>query len=71
MKTKKSFDCVEVKRRGAEEVQRTLTNMTPEEEFAYWQAGTDELYHRQCQLRAVDEAMPLADAVAERQGTPN
>jgi len=42
MKTK-TFDCVEMKRRGAERVYRTVKGMTPEEEQAFWQRGTREL----------------------------
>jgi len=52
MKTTKTFDCVEMKRRGAEEVQKVLAGMTPEEELAYWQIGTEELRKRQRQSRA-------------------
>ncbi len=52
MKTKKTFDCVEMKRRGAEEVQRTLAGMTPEEELAFWQNGTEELRQKQSRARA-------------------
>ena len=51
MKTKKTFDCVEMKHRGAEEVQKTLAGMTPEEELAYWQSGTKDLRRRQEELR--------------------
>lgn len=36
MKTVKNSDCVGMKRRGAEEVQRDLAGMTPEEELGYW-----------------------------------
>ena len=37
----KPFDCVEMKRRGAEKVQQELAGMTPEEEIAFRQNGTD------------------------------
>lgn len=43
MKTAKRFDCVRMKREGAERVQEEIRNMTREEELAYWQQGTREL----------------------------
>lgn len=63
MKTKKIFDCVEMKHRGAEEVQKTLAGMTLEEELAYWQSGTEELRQRQQKLRLLRqvEALPLPE----------
>jgi len=42
MKTK-TFDCVEMKRKGAEKVRQETAGMTPEQELAYWQRGTEEL----------------------------
>ena len=51
MKTK-TFDCVEMKRRGAEEVQAALAGLTPEEELAFWQSGTAQLERRQAEVRA-------------------
>jgi hypothetical protein len=42
MKTK-SFDCVEMKHRGAERVMKRLKGKTLEEQLKYWQRGTDEL----------------------------
>ena len=62
MKTEKTFDCVEMKHRGAEEVQKTLAGMTPEEELAYWQSGTEELRQRQKRLRAEAEGPELVGA---------
>ena len=55
MKTK-TFDCIEMKRRGAEEVQAVLAGLTPEEELAFWQSGTAELEQRQTQVRAAGRA---------------
>ena len=37
MKTKKTFDCVEMKRRGAERIYNQIANMTLEEQLAFWQ----------------------------------
>ena len=48
---KKTFDCVEMKRKGAEEVLRTTAGMTVEEELAYWRRGTEELTAQQKALR--------------------
>ncbi len=42
MKTK-IFDCVEMKRRGAELVQKKLDGMSLAQKLEYWQKGTDEL----------------------------
>jgi len=42
MKTK-TFDCVEMKRRGAELVQKQLEGKSPAHQLEYWQKGTDEL----------------------------
>jgi hypothetical protein len=46
MKTK-DFDCVEMKRRGAEILYKKLKTMTPEEQLAYWKASTEELKQMQ------------------------
>ena len=46
MKTK-DFDCVEMKRRGAEVLYKKLKTMTPEEQLAYWKASTEELKQMQ------------------------
>ena len=42
MKTK-TFDCVDMKRRGAQRVAERLKGKTLEEELKYWQRGTEEL----------------------------
>ena len=42
MKTK-TFDCVEMKRRGAELVQKQLEGKSLAQKLEYWQRGTDEL----------------------------
>ena len=48
---KKTFDCVEMKRRGAEKVRSATKNMTREEELAFWSRGTAELLKEQKNLR--------------------
>lgn len=40
MKTKK-FDCVEMKRQGAEIVQKEIAGMTQEQELEYWKKHTE------------------------------
>lgn len=43
MATKKSFDCIAMKREGAIEVRKRLAGMSREEELRYWQQETDRL----------------------------
>lgn len=50
---KKTFDCVEMKRRGAERVRRATQGMTRDEELAYWSHGTKELLRLQRRKRRV------------------
>ena len=50
MKTK-TFDCVEMKRRGADLVQKQLEGKSPIQKLEYWQKGTDELKKLQRQKR--------------------
>lgn len=47
----KTFDCVEMKRRGAELVRRQLKGKTFEEQLEYWQKGTDRLKKLQRQAK--------------------
>lgn len=50
-KKTKTFDCVEMKRKGAERVMERIKGMTREEELAYWKKGTEALRKRQKELR--------------------
>ena len=43
MTTKKSFDCVDMKRKGAEKVQAKLAGMSREQQLEYWRVRTEEL----------------------------
>jgi len=43
----KTFDCVEMKHRGAELVRKDIESASFEEELKYWQEGTEELRKRQ------------------------
>ena len=44
---RKRFDCVEMKRRGAEKIYKQIGRMTQEEQLAFWQARTEVLRKRQ------------------------
>lgn len=48
----KSFDCVEMKRRGSEYVYSITKDMTPEEEVEFWRKQTEELRQEQRRLQA-------------------
>ncbi len=48
----KPFDCVEMKRRGAEHVQRQIAGMTREQELEFWKKQTEKLRELQARARA-------------------
>lgn len=48
---KKTFDCVVMKRRGAEKIYKQITGMTAEQELLFWQHRTDSLKQRQHAIR--------------------
>jgi hypothetical protein len=39
----KTFDCVDMKRKGAEKVRSLLKGKTLKEQLDFWKQGTDEL----------------------------
>ena len=47
MKTKKTFDCVDMKRRGAERIQGLTADMTMEEQLVFWKKRTELLQQSQ------------------------
>jgi hypothetical protein len=51
MKTKKKFDCVHMKRQGAERVMKQLEGKSLQEQLEYWQKGTEDLKRLQQSLR--------------------
>lgn len=51
MKTK-TFDCVEMKRRGSELVRQRLAGMTLEQEIEYWRQRSEQFQQEQERLRA-------------------
>lgn len=46
MKTKKDFDCVEMKRRAQEQIRKDLDGKSREEEIEYFRRGSDEFKRR-------------------------
>jgi hypothetical protein len=50
MKTKKTFDCVRVKRQGAEPVMKQLEGKSLQEQLEYLQKGTEDLKELQEKL---------------------
>ncbi|MCC7492351.1 MAG: hypothetical protein IT204_08405 [Fimbriimonadaceae bacterium] len=63
---KKRFDCVEMKRRGAELVMAQLAGLTREEQLAYWAARGEDLKERQRLARA---RLAAEQAAAEEAAT--
>jgi hypothetical protein len=49
--TKKTFDCVDMKRQGAAALRRKLAGLSPKQELAFWQAEDRKLRERQERLR--------------------
>jgi hypothetical protein len=47
---KKTFDCVELQHRGAEKLQAKLSQMTLDEQVAYWERRGKELRERKKNL---------------------
>ena len=47
----KTFDCVEMKRRGAEQVQQQIADMSPLQELEFWRNQTEEIRRRQHDIR--------------------
>lgn len=47
----KTFDCVQMKRRGAARVRSETEGMTRAQRLAYWEKGTKELLAEQKALR--------------------
>ena len=54
----KTFDCVEMKHRGAEAIQKQLAGKTPEEALAFWKRRTEALRARQQHQQSHPEHTP-------------
>jgi hypothetical protein len=50
--TTKKFDCVEMKRRGAQYVRKQTAGMTREQEIEYWRRRSEAFEQQQNALRA-------------------
>ena len=51
MKTRKTFDCVDLKRCGAERIQSLTKGMTIEEQLDFWEKRTELLEKAQLAVR--------------------
>ncbi len=47
----KTFDCVEMKRRGAEQVRQQIAGMSHLQELEFWRNQTEEIRRRQQDIR--------------------
>jgi len=47
----KKFDCVQMKRRGAEQVREKTAAMSREQEIKFWQEHSRNLGQRQAEIR--------------------
>lgn len=51
MKTKKIFDCVEMKRAGSLRLYRRLKGMTLDEKVAFWQKRSEVFHQAEAKVR--------------------
>ena len=51
MKPKKTFNCVEMKRRGAEIIYKQIATLTPKEQLIFWQKRNELLKKRQKKIK--------------------
>ncbi|MDD2715414.1 MAG: hypothetical protein PHW04_05915 [Candidatus Wallbacteria bacterium] len=58
---KKDFDCVQLKRRGAEMVWKKIKDMSIDEQLLFWKKGTDELRMLQKKSKAKVTRARLAE----------
>jgi len=54
----KTFDCVEMMNRGAEEVRKKIRSMTKKEEIAFWRERSQKLRQRQSNVQREGEREP-------------
>lgn len=47
----KTFDCVQMKRRGAEQVRQQIAGMSPLQELEFWRNQTEQIRRRQQDIR--------------------
>ena len=48
---RKAFDCVRMKRQGAEQIMKQLEGKSLQEQLEYWQKGTEDLKRFQQKLK--------------------
>ena len=60
--TTKTFDCVQMKRRGAELVRQRLAGMTRQQQLEYWRQQTALLRRRQAAARSDKPDPPASQA---------
>jgi hypothetical protein len=56
----KSFDCVEMKRKGARRVQEITRGMTREEELEFWRKESQKLRRAQSRARSKQRRTPVS-----------
>lgn len=61
----KRFDCLEMKRRGAERIYEKTKDMTPEEKLAYWSRRDEEFRQRRLARQQLKGETNGADAIAK------
>ena len=49
--TKKKFDCVEMKHKGAEAIAEEISGLTPAGELDYWKSRNQELINRKSKFK--------------------
>ena len=54
----KKFDCIEMKRKGAEKLRKKLSGLSLEEELKFWQERTKALRDKQKRMRNKNENYP-------------
>ncbi len=59
MKTKKSFDCIEMMHEAALRIYEETKDMTEEEELAYWNRKNEEMRQRHPRLKEKQETAPV------------
>jgi hypothetical protein len=64
--TTKRFDCLDMKRRGAEQVRQRLAGMTLQQEIEYWRQGSEQF--RLDQERLHEQAKPAPASHPSRKG---
>ena len=56
----KSFDCVEMKRKGAEAIYQKVSSLSLEQQLEYWRKGSDSLRQQMKPANEVDRELGTA-----------